>query len=171
MRSILLIHKPHYRQRSQACKAGTGITVDVSSEERTSDLPGQWKHVTWDDDQLHDLVGESQNQLRGDALTGRVLSLYHSKRELTGRLMPVAEKSVPVRWRWISGTNNWSHSRHECKECPSDLLVRWITWLTSWPSRWITWPASWIGRKDTRLADWIWRQRSRSFLLAGWLML
>ena len=46
MRSILLIHKPHYRQRSRVCKAGTGITVDVSSEERTSDLPGRWKHVT-----------------------------------------------------------------------------------------------------------------------------
>ena len=36
-----LIHKPHYRQRSRVCKAGTGITEDVSSEERTSDLPGR----------------------------------------------------------------------------------------------------------------------------------
>ena len=33
--------KPHYRQQCRVCKAGTGITVDVSSEERTSDLPGQ----------------------------------------------------------------------------------------------------------------------------------
>ena len=41
MRSILLIHKPHYRQRSRVCKAGTGITEDVSSEERTSELPGR----------------------------------------------------------------------------------------------------------------------------------
>ena len=37
-----------------------------------------------DDDQLRDLV-------RGDALTRRVLSLYPSKRKLTGRLMSVAE--------------------------------------------------------------------------------
>ena len=52
-----------------------------------------------DDDQLRDLVGESRDQLRGNAPTGRVLSLYHSKRELTGRLMLVAEKSVPACWR------------------------------------------------------------------------
>ena len=69
--------KPHYRQQGRVCKAGTVVTVDVSSEERTSDLPGRWKHVT--------------------------------------------------------------------------CFV--------------------IGRKDTRLADWIWRQRSRSFELAGRLML
>ena len=77
-----------------------------------------------DDNQLRDLVGESRDQLRGDALTRRVLSLYPSKRKLTGRLMSVAEKSVPVRWRWITGTKNWNHSRRECKECTSDLLVR-----------------------------------------------
>ena len=69
--------KPHYRQQGRVCKAGTGVTVDVSSEERTSDLAGRWKHVT----------------------------------------------------------------------------------------------CFMIGRKDTRLADWIWRQRSRSFELAGRLML
>ena len=40
--SILTVHKKnHYRQQDQVCKAGTGITVDVSSEERTSDFPGQ----------------------------------------------------------------------------------------------------------------------------------
>ena len=33
--------KTHYRQQGQVCKAGTGVTVDVSSEERTSDLPGR----------------------------------------------------------------------------------------------------------------------------------
>ena len=32
--------KPHYRQQGQVCKAGTVITVDVSSEERISDMPG-----------------------------------------------------------------------------------------------------------------------------------
>ena len=57
-----------------------------------------------DDDQLRELVGKSRDQLRGHALTRGVLSLYHSKRKLTGRLMSVAEKSVPVRWRWITGT-------------------------------------------------------------------
>ena len=35
---------PHYRQ-GRVCKAGTGIAVDASSEERTSNLPGRW--VTW----------------------------------------------------------------------------------------------------------------------------
>ena len=52
-----------------------------------------------DEDQLRHLVSETRDQLRGDAVTGRVLSIYYSKRELTGRLMLVAEKSVPVRWR------------------------------------------------------------------------
>ena len=33
--------KPHYRQQGRVCKAGTGIPVEVSSEERTSDLPGR----------------------------------------------------------------------------------------------------------------------------------
>ena len=33
--------KPHYRQPGWVCKAGTVVTVDVSSEERTSDLPGR----------------------------------------------------------------------------------------------------------------------------------
>ena len=33
--------KPHYRQQGRVCKAGTGVTVDVSSEERTSDLAGR----------------------------------------------------------------------------------------------------------------------------------
>ena len=42
-------------------------------------------------------IGESRDQLRGDDVTGRVLSFYHNKRELAGRLMRVAEKSVPVR--------------------------------------------------------------------------
>ena len=66
----------------------------------TSLLAGRQRDwLIGDDDQLRDLVGESRDQLRGDALPGRVLSLYHSKREVTGRLMPVAEKSVPVRWR------------------------------------------------------------------------
>ena len=37
--------KPHYRQQGQVCKAGTGITEGVSSEERTSDFPGRW--ITW----------------------------------------------------------------------------------------------------------------------------
>ena len=38
------------------------------------------------------MVGESRDQLRGKALTRRV-SLYHSKRKLTGRLMSV-ERSL-----------------------------------------------------------------------------
>ena len=54
---------------------------------------GQHDWLIGDDDQLRDLVGEPRDQLRGNAPTGRVLSLYHSKRELTGRLMLVAEKS------------------------------------------------------------------------------
>ena len=54
----MLVHKPHYRQQGRVCKAGTGITVDVSSEER---------------DQLRDLVGEPRDQLRGDDIRGRVL--------------------------------------------------------------------------------------------------
>ena len=33
--------KPHYRQQGRVCKAGTVVTVDVSSEERTSDLAGR----------------------------------------------------------------------------------------------------------------------------------
>ena len=41
-----IVHKkPHYR-KGRVCKAGTIITVDGSSKERTSDLPGRWKHVT-----------------------------------------------------------------------------------------------------------------------------
>ena len=35
------LQTPHYRQQGRVCKAGTVITVDVSSEERTSDLPGR----------------------------------------------------------------------------------------------------------------------------------
>ena len=33
--------KPHYRQQGRVRKAGTGVTVDVSSEERSLDLPGR----------------------------------------------------------------------------------------------------------------------------------
>ena len=186
---------------------------------------GQRDWLIGDDDQLRDLVGESRDQLRGNALTGHVLSLYHSKHELTGRLMLVAEKSVPVCWTWISGTKNWSHSRRECKECTSDLWpASWFgqdTRLVNWrwrqysrslcdalpgtlqstkphyrhqgrvckagtvvtvdvsseertsdlPGRWKHVTSFVVGRKDTRLADWIWRQRSRSFVLAGRLML
>ena len=36
-------------------------------------------------------VGESRDQLRGDDVTGCVLSFYRSKCELAGRLMLVAE--------------------------------------------------------------------------------
>ena len=39
--SILTVHKPHYRQQGRVSKAGTGITVDVSSEECTYDFPGR----------------------------------------------------------------------------------------------------------------------------------
>ena len=39
--SVLTIHKPHYRQQGLVCKPGTGITVHVSSEERTSEFPGR----------------------------------------------------------------------------------------------------------------------------------
>ena len=40
-RQLYSMQKPHYRQQGRVCKAGTVITVDVSSEERTSDLPGR----------------------------------------------------------------------------------------------------------------------------------
>ena len=59
----MLAHKPHYRQQGRVCKAGIRITVDVSSEEHTSE-----SH-----DQLCDLVGEPRDQLRGDDVRGRVL--------------------------------------------------------------------------------------------------
>ena len=91
-------------------------------------------------------------------------SLYHSTCEPTGRLMPVAEKSVPVRWRWITGTKTGVTVDVSAKNAlPTFLfgesrdLVRWI--FVTWS--WIMWPASWFGRKDTRLADWIWCQRLR----------
>ena len=32
--------------KAGSVKQGTGVTVDVNSEERSSDLPGRWKHVT-----------------------------------------------------------------------------------------------------------------------------
>ena len=64
--SILTVHKPHYRQQGRVCKAGTVITVDVSSEECTF-LVGEAR------DQLHDLVGESRDQLRGDDVRGSIL--------------------------------------------------------------------------------------------------
>ena len=62
------LQKPHYQQQGRVCKAGTGNTVDVSSEERTSDL-----QVGESRDQLRDQVGESRDQLRGDDVRGRVL--------------------------------------------------------------------------------------------------
>ena len=43
LQATLQSTKLHYRQQGHVCKAGTGITVDVSSEERTSDLPGRWR--------------------------------------------------------------------------------------------------------------------------------
>ena len=46
------------------------------------------------------------------------------KRELAGRLMLVAEKSVPVRSGGEFQELNWNHTRREQKECTSDLLVR-----------------------------------------------
>ena len=56
----------------------------MSCEERSSNM------------QKELLVGESRDQLRGEDVTGHILSCYHSKRELAGRLMLVAEKSAPV---------------------------------------------------------------------------
>ena len=40
-RQLYSPQKPHYRQQGRVCKAGTGVTVDVSSEECTSDLRGR----------------------------------------------------------------------------------------------------------------------------------
>ena len=40
-RQLYSPQKSHYPQQGRVCKAGTGITVDASSEERTSDLPGR----------------------------------------------------------------------------------------------------------------------------------
>ena len=40
-RQLYSPQKPHYRQQGRVCKVGTVITVDGSSEERTSDLAGR----------------------------------------------------------------------------------------------------------------------------------
>ena len=104
-----------------------------------------------DDDQLRDLVGESRDQLRGDALTRRVLSLYPSKHKLTGRLMSVAEKSVSVRWRWITGTKTGITVDVSAKNVlPTFLFGEFRDKLRDWSVK-----TRDQFREDTRLADWI----------------
>ena len=62
MCSILLIHKPHYRQQGRVHEGGTGITVEVSCEECSSYIRKEL------------LVGESR-----DDVTGHVLYLLSQK--------------------------------------------------------------------------------------------
>ena len=83
MRSILLIHKPQYRQQGRVHERGTGITVDVSCEERSRKNCWSVNHETSFLEKITSLVA--------------FFPCYHSKCELAGRLMLVAEKSVPVR--------------------------------------------------------------------------
>ena len=149
IRSILLIHQPHYRQRSRVCKARTGITKDVSSEERTSDLPGRGKHVTCfvivrKDMRLADWGWRQYSRSLCDALPPTLQSTKPHYRQ-PGR---VCKAGTVV-------TVDVSSEEHT-----SDLPGRWkhVTSFVSW-------------KEGTRLADWIWRQRSRSFKLAGRLML
>ena len=46
------LQKPHYRQQGRVCKAGTVITVDVSSEERTFGLSFTTPKVLLDSSEL-----------------------------------------------------------------------------------------------------------------------
>ena len=149
MRSILRIHKPHYRQRSRVCKAGTGITEDVSSEERTSEPPGRWK--------TRDLLRDcSEGHAIGWLEMTSVFTFFvwYFTGNFTVHKTPLLTTGRVCKAETVVTVDVSSEER------TSDLPGRWkhVTCFV-------------ISRKDMRLADWIWRQRSRSFELAGRLML
>ena len=84
---------PHYWQRGQVCKAGTGIAEDVSSENAFNDLPGRWKHVT-------SFVNckERRDWLTGYDVRGRVLLSRP-----VGWCFKSREAWTSALWRW----NSW----------------------------------------------------------------
>ena len=176
MRSILLIHKPHYRQRSRVCKAGTGITVDVSSEERTSDLPGRWKHVTCfvigrKDKRLADWRWRQYSRSLCDALPATLQSTKPHYRQ-PGRVCKagtVVTVDVSSEERTSDLPGRWKHR-------PASWLVgRTRHWLTGYDVRGrvlLSWPVGWCfkSRKawTSALCRWnSWPVWSRFFFSAG----
>ena len=147
MRSILLIHKPHYRQRSRVCKAGTGITVDVSSEERTSDLPGRWKHVTCfvigrKDTRLADWRWRQYSRSLCDALpaTLQYTKPHYRQPVRVCKAGTVVTVDVSSEERTSDHPGRWKHR-------PASWLVgRTRDWLTGYGVRGrvlLSWPVGW----------------------------
>ena len=89
MCSILLIHKPHYRQRRPVHERGTGITVDVSCVE--TQFRPSWSVKTRD--QLRDLVGKARDWLIGDDVSIRVLCVM-PYRQLYSPQNPTTDNKV-----------------------------------------------------------------------------
>ena len=149
MRSILLIHKPHYRQRRSVHERRTGIAVDVSCEERSSTF----------------LVGENTWPASwfGRKDTRLANWRWHQYSHSLCDALPASLQSTKP------------HYRQQGRVCKAGTVVTVDVSseerTSDLPGRWKHVTCFVIGRKDTRLADWIWRQRSRSFELAGRLML
>ena len=161
MRSILLIHKPHYRQRRSVHERRTDIAEDVSCEERSSDLPGRWKHVTCfvivrKDTRLADWRWRQYSRSLCDALPATLQS--------TKTPLPTTRPGLQSRDCSHSRREFWrTHFRPSWSVKRRDLLRDWseghaIGWLDMMSEvAFFSWPAGCCFKSREAWASALWR--------------